>query len=120
GLARRVELLERRHEVPRVEQLEQGGALATRDHEPTDLLELPGHAHLERRHAHARERAGVLREVPLERQDPDGHGRLDVAVRARYHPRVWSRSDSFSLEVSMPGMASPSSSETRASTSGSL
>src|SRR5439155_14873486 len=70
-LARRVELLQRWHELPRVEQLEQGGALPAGHDEPLDLVELRGPAHLERRDADAVERRSMQREVPLQGQDPD-------------------------------------------------
>ncbi len=51
---------------------------------------------------------------------PRGRSREVDASSAHYQPRVWRSSDSFSLDVSMPGIASPRSSDTRASTSGSL
>ena len=54
-----------------------------------------------------------LREIPLEREYTDLHARL-------YQPRDAIRSLSAIFETSSPGMASPRSSLTRASTSGSL
>src|SRR5262249_36518359 len=87
--------------------------LAARHDETVDLVELERLAHLDRLHAALLERSRVQGEVALQRQHADAH-------RGVYQPRVWSRSFSASFEVSIPGMASPSSSLTRASTSASL
>ena len=53
-------------------------------------------------------------------EDPAAVAAQQRRLLARYQPRVWSRSFSASFDVSIPGIASPSSSLTRASTSGSL
>src|SRR5207249_9657113 len=88
-LAGRVELLDRRHKLPLVHELEERGGLAARDDEPAHGLELLGladqdrldidrRARLARRTVSARtaaagERLGVQREVALEGEDPDPH-----------------------------------------------
>src|SRR5688572_7731633 len=73
GLARRVELLERRHELPRVEQLEKGRALSPGHDEAGHLVELTGHPHLGRVDADPVERLPVEGEVSLEREHADLH-----------------------------------------------
>src|SRR5437867_1944792 len=112
-LAGAVELLDGGHEVPRLHELQQGRRLAPGDDEPLDVVELGRLSHLDRLDAAFLQRFGVEREVALEGEDPDPH-------RRAYQPRVCSSSFSGSLEVSSPTIASPRSSLTRASTSGSL
>src|SRR5439155_19726575 len=112
-LAGAVELLDGGHEVPRLHELQQGRRLAPGDDEPLDVVELGRLSHLDRLDAAFLQRFGVEREVALEGEDPDPH-------RGAYQPRVCSSSFSGSLEVSSPTIASPRSSLTRASTSGSL
>src|SRR5262249_61123231 len=97
-------------------RLEGGGAPAARDHGPVEVRQLAGLPDLGGVHAQAPERLGVLREVALESEDPDAHG---CALAALYQPRVASRSFSPSVDISIPGMASPRSSETLARTSAS-
>src|SRR5262245_46622219 len=77
GFARRVELLERGNEVPGIEQLQQRRALAARHDESIDLIELAGHAHLERWNADTLERLLVKRKVSLESQNTNPHDHLD-------------------------------------------
>src|SRR5439155_7960483 len=73
------------------------------------------HAHHDHPDAHARERPGVEREIPLEGEDADLH-----RLASGYQPRVCNKSFSASLDVSRPTMASPRSSLTRTRTSASL
>src|SRR6185295_16989308 len=73
GLARRMELLERRHELPRVQQLEKRRALPPGHDEAGHLVELTRHPHLGRLDADPVERLPVKGEVPLEREHPDLH-----------------------------------------------
>src|SRR6185436_17863489 len=115
GLAAGVELLQRRHEAPGVHQLEQRGALAARDDETVDSLELLGLADLHRLHGLARERLRVTGEVALQSEDADLH-----SSGSDHQPRVCIRSFSASFPISSPTMASPRSSLTFTSTSGSL
>src|SRR6267142_1922178 len=116
-LTRAVELLQRGHEIPRIHELEQGRGLTTRHDEPIDPVELARLADLDRLDPALLERPGVKREVTLEGEHADPHG---SCRRTRYQPRVCRRSFSASFEVSIPTMASPRSSLTRASTSASL
>src|SRR5215470_1858151 len=111
GLARSVELLQGRHELPIIEELEQRRALPAGHDETSDLVELPGQPHLDRLDAEPIESFAVEVEVALQGEHADAHG---LTRCAPYQPRVWSRSDSLSLEVSIPCMASPKSSETLA------
>src|SRR5215475_3821100 len=76
GLARRVELLERRHEIPFVEELEQGRALPAGHDEPAELVELPGQPDLDRLDAEPVEGLPVQVEVALEGEHAYGHGAL--------------------------------------------
>src|SRR5437016_4142959 len=66
---------------------------------------------------------GMELEVTLEREHPDLHagsiGGTSIAGEG-YQPRVCIRSAAAIFDVSSPGIASPRSSLTRASTSGSL
>src|SRR5437763_179596 len=84
-------------------------------HGLVDVVQLLGLAHLHRIGAAPLQRLGVEREVALEGEDADAHQRCPV-----YQPRVCSRSFSAIFEVSRPTIASPRSSLTRTSTSGSL
>src|SRR4029453_16682937 len=77
-------LLERGREVPRVHELEQGRGLAPGDDEPVDLVQLGGLAHLDRLDAALLERAGVQREVALERKHSDAHARFVHRLRLVY------------------------------------
>src|SRR5207249_6617552 len=72
-LAGAVELFERRHEVPRVDELEQGRGLTTWHDEPIDLAELDRLARLDRLDAALLERPSVEREVTLEGEHADPH-----------------------------------------------
>src|SRR5262249_7423749 len=113
-----MELLQGRHELPLVEELEQRRALPAGHDETSDLVELPGQPHLDRLDPEPVEGLLMEAEVALQGEHADAHGCAPDA--APYQPRVWSRSDSLSLEVSMPCMASPRSSETLARMSASL
>src|SRR5262249_23226549 len=110
-LALGVELLGGGPQAPPVHQLEQGGALAAGDDEPVDVRQLLGLADLDGLDVTVLQRRDVEREVALQGEDADPHP---------HQPRVWSSSLLSSLDVSMPGMASPRSSLTLTSTSGSL
>src|SRR5262249_45745682 len=110
-LALGVELLERGHEAPLVHQLEQGRALAPGDAEPVAVRGLSGLAVLAGLDTTCLQRRDVQREVALQGEDADPH--------PRYQPRDAMRSFSAIFEISRPGIASPSSSLTRAMTSGS-
>src|SRR5205807_3359508 len=72
-LPRAVELLQRGHEIPRVDELEQGRGLTTWHDEPIDLVELDRLAHLDRLDAALLERPSVEREVTLEGEHADPH-----------------------------------------------
>src|SRR5262245_50657082 len=117
GPAFGVELLERRREVPFLHEVQQRGRLASGDDEAVDVGQLLGLAHLDRLHPAPGESRPVQGEIPLEGEDADAQA---AARRGCHHPRVCNSSLAASLEVSIPGMASPSSSLTRASTSASL
>src|SRR5204862_5100772 len=78
-LAGAMELLDRRHEVPRVDELEQGRGLAPGDDQPVDGVELGGLAHLHRLDAALLQRLRVQPEVALEGENADPH---------RYQPLV--------------------------------
>ena len=112
GRPLRVEGPEGRPEVPGVHQVKERGALAAGEDQAVDVRRArPGFRTSTGSDAGAPERRGVEREVSLEREDADPH-------RA-HHPRVCRSSPAASLDVSRPAIASPSSSLTRASTSGS-
>src|SRR5439155_23256524 len=119
-----VELGQRGHEAPVGHQLQQRRRLTARNDEAVEvgelsrLPDLDGHDRLSERtrRVHTRERLRVRLEIALEREDADFHV---LAVGAAYQPRVWRRSFSASLEVSIPAMASPRSWLTSASTLGS-
>ena len=102
---------EGRPEVPDVHEVKERGALAAGKDQAVDVVERAGLPHLDRLDARAAERRRMEREIPLEREDADPH--------RPHHPRVWRSSPAASLEVSSPAIASPSSSLTFASTSGS-
>src|SRR4029077_9560037 len=97
---------------PLVHELEQGRALPARDDETVDVRQLFGLANLDGLDATTRQRLAVQREIALKGEDAD--------LQTCYQPLVWRSSDSASLEVSMPAIASPRSSLTFTSTSGSL
>src|SRR5262249_43269904 len=102
-------------EVGRQEE-EESRALTARDDEAVQPLELSGLRALPHRHVEPLQGGGVRGEVPLEGEDPD---RRAAARHLSHHPRVCSRSASASLDISSPGIASPSSSDTLARMSGS-
>src|SRR5262252_5993212 len=93
-------------------------ALPAGHDETSNLVELPGQPHLDRLDTEPVEGLAMEVEVTLQGEHADAHGWAPEA--APYQPRVWSRSDSLSLEVSIPCMASPRSSETLARMSASL
>src|SRR6516225_1391622 len=91
-------------------QLEHGGAFAAGDHQPGNLIELAGFAHVDRLRPQPLQHRPMSGEIPLQGKYSDLH----------YQPRTCNSSDSGSLAISRPGMASPSSRLASRSLSGSL
>src|SRR5882724_1972352 len=73
GLARGVKLLERGHEAPLVEELEERRALSPGHDEASDLVELPRQPDLDRLKTEPVERLAVQVEVALEGEHADDH-----------------------------------------------
>ena len=88
------------------QQVEKGGGLASREDEDVERLDLARRPHLDR----PRHRRDVGREVALQSEDADPH----------YQPRLANTASGGSFEISRPGIASPSSADTSASTFASL
>src|SRR5215471_3309752 len=74
GPACGVELLQGRHELPFIEELEQRRALPAGHDETSDLVELPGQPHLDRLDAEPVESLAVEVEVALQGEHADAHG----------------------------------------------
>ena len=94
------------------------GALAARQHDAVEPLEVGRGPDLGGRGAGSRERVLVLGEGPLHRQHPDARP-AEARQGPRHHPRPWSSPASPIAEISRPGIASLRPADTRATTSGS-
>src|SRR5262249_58934206 len=99
-------------EAVEAHQPHERGRLAARNDQAVEPVELLRLAHLDDVRAETAQHRRVLAEVPLDCEDPDGHG--------DYQPRVSSSSSGRSAAAERPLIASPSPRETRARISASL
>src|SRR5947209_9892213 len=95
----------------RMQEFQHGAAFSAGNDQAIQRLQVRSAAYEDGIGSYPLEYLGMRFKIALERQHPDF---------LHYQPRVCNSSDSCSLEISMPGMAIPSSSLASSSLAGSL